>query len=77
MAAPVSGRACWCARILRAPLPLHSGPQSLPVRLPARPPACQIRTNIVGDEQSKPLTIVVPQRGMWGTAGINGLNIDK
>ncbi len=24
-----------------------------------------------------PQTVVVPQRGIWGTAGVNGMNIDK
>jgi hypothetical protein len=35
-----------------------------------------VRENIIGDEHGKELTIVVPQRGIWGTAGVGGMNID-
>ncbi len=32
---------------------------------------------LVSDDSSKQLEVVVPQRGAWTTAGINGLAIDK
>lgn len=37
----------------------------------------ELRENIVGEEQGKKLTIVVPNRGIWGTAGVGGANIDS
>ena len=36
----------------------------------------QLRETIVSNVSGAQLTIVVPQRGIWGTAGIGGKNID-
>eukprot|EP00884_Botryococcus_braunii_P021699 jgi/Botrbrau1/8212/Bobra.0392s0010.2 len=37
----------------------------------------QIRTNAVADKPEGSYDLVVPQRGIWGTASINGANIDR
>ena len=37
----------------------------------------EIRSNIVSNVSGLDLTMVVPSNGIWGTAGIDGLNIDK
>lgn len=37
----------------------------------------QLRENIVGREQGKELVMQVPNRGIWGTAGVGGWNIDR
>lgn len=37
----------------------------------------QIRTNAVADKAGTTYELVVPQRGIWGTASINGANIDQ
>lgn len=36
-----------------------------------------IRNNAVAEESGKIYNMVVPGRGIWGTAGIDGLNIDR
>ncbi len=36
----------------------------------------QLRETIVSNSTGGELTIVVPNRGIWGTAGIDGSNID-
>jgi len=35
----------------------------------------EVRDTVVSDDRL-PQSVVVPQRGIWGTAGINGMNID-
>ena len=40
------------------------------------PLAAQIRENVVADAPGD-YDLVVPQRGIWGTAGVGGWNIDK
>ncbi|GAB4819835.1 hypothetical protein N2152v2_006881 [Parachlorella kessleri] len=37
----------------------------------------ELRHAIVGDDHLAKLLIVAPKRGSWGTAGVNGVNIDK
>jgi hypothetical protein len=37
----------------------------------------QLRDSIVGSSSGSELTIEVPNRGIWGTAGIGGKNIDR
>lgn len=37
----------------------------------------QLREKIVSNTTGVELTIVVPNRGIWGTAGINGANLDS
>ncbi len=36
----------------------------------------QVRDSVVSDQEGDH-DLVVPQRGIWGTAGIGGWNIDK
>ena len=36
----------------------------------------EVQTSIVSHVHNKPMTMVVPSDGIWGTAGIDGLNID-
>lgn len=36
-----------------------------------------IRSQVVSHERGKTMKMVVPARGIWGTAGIDGLNIDR
>ncbi len=36
-----------------------------------------VRPNVVSHVNGQPMTMVVPSTGIWGTAGIDGLNIDK
>ena len=36
-----------------------------------------MRKNVVSHESGKTMEMVVPSRGIWGTAGIGGLNIDR
>jgi len=36
-----------------------------------------MRSNVVSHEAGKDMEMVVPSRGIWGTAGIGGLNIDR
>ena len=57
---------CTCARCLRR--------ATLTAWLPA---LLQLRENIVGREQGKELVMEVPNRGIWGTAGVGGWNIDR
>ena len=37
----------------------------------------QITPNVVSNVSGASLTLIVPSNGIWGTAGIDGLNIDK
>ena len=37
----------------------------------------QVRRNVVSHVNGQPMTMVVPSAGIWGTAGIDGLNIDR
>ena len=39
-------------------------------------PLVDMRKNVVSHESGKTMEMVVPSRGIWGTAGIGGLNID-
>ena len=39
-------------------------------------PGSQIRENVVADTPGD-YDLIVPQRGIWGTAGVGGWNIDK
>lgn len=41
-----------------------------------RTPWAQVRDGVVSDQEGDH-DLVVPQRGIWGTAGVHGLNIDK
>ncbi len=54
---------------------LGMGNPFLPCALPAVP-LLQLREKIVSNTTGGELTIVVPNRGIWGTAGIGGKNID-
>lgn len=36
-----------------------------------------ICNNVVAEESSKEYLMVVPSRGIWGTAGIDGLKVDR
>ena len=36
----------------------------------------QVRENVVSSEDGAKLTLVVPTTGIWGTAGIDGKNLD-
>lgn len=36
----------------------------------------ELREAIVGETDGEELTIIVPNRGIWGTAGVGGMNID-
>ncbi len=36
-----------------------------------------VRANVVSHESGKEMQMVVPDKGLWGTAGIDGLNIDQ
>ena len=56
----------------------HRHPSSLPPPplTPLTPPRTQVREKIVGDDPRAELTIMVPNRGIWGTAGVGGMNID-
>ena len=36
-----------------------------------------LRSSVVSDTAGKEVEVVAPSRGIWGTAGIGGLNIDK
>jgi len=38
--------------------------------------AVELRENIVGEHQGETLKMTVPNRGIWGTAGVGGANID-
>lgn len=37
----------------------------------------EVRAAAVGDKEGAEYELVVPQRGIWGTASIDGRNIDK
>ena len=37
----------------------------------------QVRRSVVSHVNGQPMTMVVPSAGIWGTAGIDGLNIDR
>ena len=37
----------------------------------------EIRHDIVSHVHNEPMTMVVPDAGIWGTAGIGGHNIDR
>ena len=37
----------------------------------------EVRPAAVGDKEGAEYELVVPQRGIWGTASIDGRNIDK
>ena len=37
----------------------------------------EVQTDIVSHSHNQPMTMVVPSGGIWGTAGIDGLNIDQ
>ena len=37
----------------------------------------EVRHDIVSHVHNQPMTMVVPNAGIWGTAGIGGDNIDK
>ncbi|KAG2484626.1 hypothetical protein HYH03_016580 [Edaphochlamys debaryana] len=37
----------------------------------------EIRPKVVSHERGKTMKMVVPSKGIWGTAGIDGLNIDR
>lgn len=50
---------------------MHSHVCPATLTLPA-----QLRETIVSNSSGNELTIVVPNRGIWGTAGIDGSNID-
>lgn len=39
--------------------------------------APQLRDGIVSNSSGTPRTILAPQRGIWGTAGIDGKNLDQ
>lgn len=39
-------------------------------------PLIQVRAAVVTERPGNTYTVVVPQRGIWGTAGIDGANID-
>jgi hypothetical protein len=39
--------------------------------------AVELRERIVSNSSAARLTMEVPQRGIWGTAGIDGMNIDR
>lgn len=53
------------------------GPTGCPPASPRYLPTHQLRERIVSSTSGGELTIVVPNRGIWGTAGINGSNIDR
>jgi hypothetical protein len=36
----------------------------------------EVRTAVVGGVAGQKLQLVVPNRGIWGTAGVDGMNID-
>ena len=36
----------------------------------------ELREAVVGETDGEELTIIVPNRGIWGTAGVGGMNID-
>lgn len=36
-----------------------------------------LHETVVGDMTGQSLELVIPQRGIWGTASVGGLNIDK
>lgn len=37
----------------------------------------KVRDRVVSDDHGAQLMVKVPKRGIWGTAGINGLNLDQ
>ena len=37
----------------------------------------EVRPSVVADKLGEPYTLTVPQRGIWGTASVNGGNIDR
>lgn len=37
----------------------------------------EFHTNVVSHVHNQPMTMMVPSNGIWGTAGIDGLNIDS
>ena len=46
------------------------------VHLNGLAPRVDMRKNVISHESGKTVEMVVPDRGIWGTAGIGGLNID-
>ena len=71
---PTDGRHTATARQPQA----RPATAQLPRPCPARPRDRQIRPTVAVAQPGKDnVTVVVPQRGIWGTAGIDGANLDE
>ncbi|PNH06979.1 hypothetical protein TSOC_006593 [Tetrabaena socialis] len=66
-----------CKVIAYEPVPIFRAFFEFSVHLNDLTSLIDVRAMVVSHETGKTMNMVVPARGIWGTAGIDGLNIDK
>ncbi|KAG2454619.1 hypothetical protein HYH02_000460 [Chlamydomonas schloesseri] len=66
-----------CKVIAFEPVPMFRSFFEYSVHLNDLTSLIDVRARVVSHETGKKMKMVVPARGIWGTAGIDGLNIDR
>ncbi|GAX85604.1 hypothetical protein CEUSTIGMA_g13019.t1 [Chlamydomonas eustigma] len=73
----VLGAAMGCRVIAFEPVPHFRAFLEYNLHLNNLQHLVEVKPNVVSNVHMKPMKMVVPSSGIWGTAGIDGLNIDK